>query len=123
MRESDLKKLSAIGTWRKCAGAVRRNCAAGVSKSSLFNCCGNSDFFSECLPLAISLQSEQGCFPSKVFTNASFKEASCEYVTTIPTHATDWKNAQCSPIELAKAKANATLASRGSTINFSPLLQ
>jgi hypothetical protein len=100
--------------WQNRADAVTTSRVPATRRSS-FLTSGDSDFFSDCLLLSISLHNAHGCLPSKVLTNASFKGASWEYVTTIPTHATDWRKAQCSPMDEATAKANASFASRRST--------
>ena len=63
-------------TIQKEDGARKMNANGAYGNSSFFSSNLYSDFFSGRLPLAICLQSVQGCWPSKVFTTASPSGAS-----------------------------------------------
>ena len=93
---------------QNCDGAVKMKMPGVYENSNLFHSKGNSDFFSDCLPWAICLQSEQGCFPSNVRSTAFGSELVRRFSASIVVHATDWRICQCAPIALNNAKTVST---------------
>jgi hypothetical protein len=63
----------------------------------------------------MALQRGQGCLPSKVCVTAWARESRHKLSASMEVHATDWKKAQCNPMEQASASTTINLANRGST--------
>jgi len=68
---------------------MKMNALAVKENSNFFNSGLNSDFFSACLPLAIFLQSAQGCSPSKVRSTACESELVRRLPASMVVQATD----------------------------------
>ena len=74
-----------------------------------------SGFFSDFLPLAMALQSAQGCLPSKVRWTAAENEVVVRLSTSMVVQANDCRKDQCKPTEQASATAIRSLGNRWNT--------
>ncbi len=74
---------------RNADGGQNTNSDLLYGNSNFVDSICKSDFLSDCLRFAISLQMQHGCFPSNVHTIAFDNELVCRFSASIPVHAID----------------------------------
>ena len=74
------------------------------TNSSFLTGAGQSDFFSAFLLAEITLQSLQGCAPSKVRATACSNEFDRRLLASMLVQARVWSKAQCPPTATMSAK-------------------